>query len=83
MEEVFSIDIHHTFGSVYHIIHLWKKMEEVFLIDIYHTFGSVCTSYHPPLQEHEGGIIYLLTVINVNTNVEGWFKFILIANQYH
>ena len=63
MEEVFPIDIHHTFGSVYHIIHLWKKMEEVFLIDIYHTFGSVCTSYHPPLQEHEGGIIYLLTVV--------------------
>ena len=69
--------------GVYIDRHLYKNMEEVFPIDINHTFGSVCTSYHPPLQEHEGGIIYLLTVINVNTNVEGWFKFILIANQYH
>ena len=30
MEEVFPIDIHHTFGSVYHIIHLCKNMEEIF-----------------------------------------------------
>ena len=30
MEEVFPIDIHHTFGPVYRLIHLWKNMEEIF-----------------------------------------------------